>query len=222
MQVKVCGITRLEDALTASDMGVDALGFIFFRTSPRCISMEKAESIIARLPSNVVRVGVFVNEDPAVVTDVIENCSIDMVQLHGDESPEYARSLSESIVIKAVDIRDDAVLEDALDYPAAAILVDARTGDSYGGTGRRSNWTAARTIGARRPVILAGGLGPGTIDDALMKVRPAAVDFNSGVESAPGVKDRKKMALAIDRSRKSCAGLPVAGPFRRRRIGRTD
>ncbi|HET57143.1 MAG TPA: phosphoribosylanthranilate isomerase [Deltaproteobacteria bacterium] len=219
MQVKVCGITRPEDALAASDMGVDALGFIFFRKSPRCISVDKAVNIIGRLPSNVVRVGVFVNEDPAVVTYVIENCRLDMVQLHGDESPEYARSLSASIVIKAVDIRDDAALEVALDYPAAAILVDARAGDSYGGTGRRSNWTAAQTIGTRRPVILAGGLDPGNIGEALTKVRPAAVDFNSGVESAPGIKDHEKMALAIERSRKGCAGLRDGSPFRKRRVG---
>ncbi len=193
MQVKICGITRPEDARAAAERAVDALGFIFYEGSPRNIDPDAARSIIETLPPGIVRVGVFVNEDHGKVQDVVDCCGLDMVQLHGDESPGYAGFFDESMVIKAFDPQSDEDIHRALLFPARAILVDARDGDRYGGTGKQSNWNAARAIGEIRPLILAGGIGEDTLHRAVERVFPAAVDLNSGVEREPGIKDHEKM-----------------------------
>jgi len=196
--IKICGITRLEDARHAAACGADALGFIFCRPSPRYISPAAAAAIIAALPARVCRIGVFVNEEAAVVKETMAVCGLDMVQLHGDESPAYCRGIAgREILIKALPLATAADLQRAARYPAAAILVDARDGGRYGGTGKPASWELAARLGKTGPVILAGGLNGENIRAALRTVGPRAVDINSGVETAPGQKDPGKVAEII-------------------------
>lgn len=197
-EIKICGITRPEDAAHAAACGADALGFIFYRKSPRGISPAVAAAIIARLPARVCKVGVFVNEEAAVIGETAATCGLDMLQLHGDESPAYCRGIADrNLLIKALPLITAADLQRAALYPVAAILVDARDGDRYGGTGKPASWELAARLGKTSPVILAGGLNGGNIHAALRTVRPLAVDINSGVETAPGVKDPAKVAEII-------------------------
>ncbi len=197
-EIKICGITSLEDATHAAACGADALGFIFYRTSPRGISPAAAAAIIARLPDRVCKVGVFVNEEAAVIRETATTCGLDMLQLHGDESPAYCRGIADrNLLIKALPLTAAADLHRAVLYPAAAILVDARDGDRYGGTGKSASWELAARLGKTGRVILAGGLNVKNIHAALWKVKPRAVDINSGVETAPGVKDPAKVAEII-------------------------
>jgi phosphoribosylanthranilate isomerase len=176
VEIKICGITRLEDALHAADCGADALGFIFYRKSPRYIDPEAAAKIIARLPGRICAVGGFVNEDAEVVKTVAASCGLDLIQLHGNEPPDYC----------ALEMEED--LEKAFLYPVRAILVDARDSGRYGGTGKKASWELAAALGIRHPLILAGGLNRENIAAALQTVRPHAVDINSGVEISPGKK----------------------------------
>ncbi|MDI9569198.1 MAG: phosphoribosylanthranilate isomerase [Pseudomonadota bacterium] len=197
-EIKICGITRREDAEHAVACGADALGFIFYRGTPRGVTPAAAAAIIARLPARVCRVGVFVNEEAAVIGETAATCGLDMLQLHGDESPAYCRDLADHrLLIKALPLTTEADLHRAVLYPVTAILVDARDGDRYGGTGKAASWGLAARLGERGRVILAGGLNGENIRAALRTVRPRAVDINSGVESAPGVKDPAKVAEII-------------------------
>ncbi len=197
-EIKICGITRPEDAAHAAACGADALGFIFYRESPRGISPAAAAAIIARLPARVCKVGVFVNEEAAVIRETAAICGLDMLQLHGDESPAYCRGIADrKSLIKALPLTVAADLHQAARYPVAAILVDVRDGDRYGGTGKSASWELAARLGKTAPVILAGGLNGENIRAALRTVRPRAVDINSGVETAPGVKDPAKVAEII-------------------------
>lgn len=197
-EIKICGITRMEDAAHAAACGADALGFIFYRKSPRGISPAAATTIIARLPARVCKVGVFVNEKAAVIRKTAAACGLDMLQLHGDESPAYCRGIAgRKLLIKALPLTVAADLRQAALYPVAAILVDARDGDRYGGTGKSASWELAAQLGKTGPVILAGGLNRDNIRTALRTVRPRAVDINSGVETAPGVKDPARVAEII-------------------------
>ena len=197
-EIKICGITRPEDAAHAAACGADALGFIFYRKSPRGISPAAAAAIIAHLPARVCKVGVFVNEEAAVIRETAATCGLDMLQLHGDESPAYCRGIADrNLLIKALPLTAAADLHRAVLYPAAAILVDARDGDRYGGTGKSASWELAARLWKTGRVILAGGLNVKNIHAALWKVKPRAVDINSGVETAPGVKDPAKVAEII-------------------------
>jgi phosphoribosylanthranilate isomerase len=202
-EIKICGITNPEDALAASACGVDALGFIFYPKSPRYVAPEKAREIIAALPKEIVTVGVFVDHDVRVIAEIREFCRLDLIQLHGDESPEYCRHFSASLLIKAVSPRSRADLGGLRDYLVRAILVDCRDRERYGGTGRPANWHLAAKIGESYPLILAGGLCAGNIREALAMVSPRAVDINSGVESSPGEKDPEKMKNIVDIIRQS-------------------
>ena len=192
-RVKVCGITRIEDAVLASDLGASAIGFVFWPRSPRFIEPETARAIAAAMPASLVCVGVFVDQDAAYVRQTAAHVHLGAVQLHGNESVAFARSLMEP-VIKAVPIRPGFVPE-LLDLLPAAItvLLDAHDPERHGGTGRTIDWSVAARAATRRPVVLAGGLTPDNVRDAIQTVRPYAIDVSSGVESSPGVKDPAKL-----------------------------
>jgi phosphoribosylanthranilate isomerase len=197
-EIKVCGITNPEDAIAAVESGAHALGFIFYRKSPRYVSPENAAEIIRNLPERVTKVGVFVNHDSEEVKEVADYCLLDMIQLHGDETPEYAGELSEYAVIKAVALRSEDDVSGLKRYPVRAILVDAYDPRLYGGTGKTAHWEAALRIKEEYPLILSGGLHAGNIEEALRRVSPQAVDVNSGCEQVPGKKDHDKMRKIIE------------------------
>ncbi len=195
-QVKICGITNVEDALAAEAFGADAVGFVFAESSPRYIEPEAAAAISVRLKT-VRRVGVFVNRDAEEVRVIRRVCRLDFVQLHGDESPSYCRAFPSSILIKAVSGEHEAHPALLQDYEVFAFLVDGRARGLRGGTGKTADWSAAREIGRHFRLILAGGLHPGNIEEALRVVRPDAVDIASGVERSPGCKDHNRMKELI-------------------------
>jgi phosphoribosylanthranilate isomerase len=197
VRVKICGITNLEDALMAVEAGADALGFVFFKGSPRNILPEQAGVIIRQLPPFVQTVGLFVNEEAATVNIIADQCGLDLVQLHGDESPEYCTGIKRRI-IKAFRVRDESSIADMASYPVAACLLDAWSPDAYGGTGRVFNWGIAAKAAAERTIILAGGLTAENVGEAIAAVHPYAVDVSSGVESAPGRKDPVKIELFVN------------------------
>jgi phosphoribosylanthranilate isomerase len=197
-EIKICGITGIADALQAVACGADALGFIFSRQSPRYIAPAAAARIIAQLPSAICKVGVFVNEAAARVKHTAATCGLDLIQLHGDETVAYCAGFPPETLIKALPLVTAEDLQKASSpYPVRALLVDARTAGRYGGTGKQASWELAARLGQDKPLILAGGLNSENIVAALGTVRPRAVDFNSGVEAAPGKKDAEKMKEII-------------------------
>ena len=192
IKVKVCGITNLEDARSAIEAGADALGFNFYRRSPRYIAPEEARKIILELsPVAVLCVGVFVNEESAATVARKSSASgVAAVQLHGDESPEYCAELSEHRIIKALRVGKDFAPERAAAYRAESILLDAYSAHARGGTGETFDWELARrTREVVAQLYLAGGLTVENVAEAIAAVRPYAVDVCSGVELAPGRKD---------------------------------
>lgn len=205
VRVKICGITRIEDALAAVAAGADALGFVFYAQSPRAVEPEQAAGIIRRLPPFVTTVGLFVNEARTRIEEVTRYCGLDMVQLHGDESPEECR-IPGRRVVKALRVRDAESLKAAGRYDVAGLLLDAWSGEVYGGSGQTFDWTLLRNFASRRPVILAGGLTPDNVGEAIRSVRPFAVDVSSGVEAAPGRKDPRKIRAFIDVVNKAATG----------------
>ena len=200
VKVKICGITSLEDALHACACGADALGFVFYGESPRCIDPAAAATIIRQLPPFVTTVGLFVNADPEQVEEVADFCGLDVIQLHGDEGPDEC-DFTPRRTIKALRVRDAKSLARHLDYEVAALLLDAWVKGSYGGTGHAFNWELAAEVARQRPVILAGGLTPENVAAAVTAVQPYAVDVSSGVEAAPGKKDPAKVAAFIAKAR---------------------
>ena len=201
VKVKICGITNPEDASAAADFGADALGFIFFKESPRFIAPKDAAKIIRKLPSFAATVGVFVNEKPEEIEKIIAMTGIDIVQLHGQEPPEMC-NLSRRI-IKGIRVKSLESLDPILNYKdrVSAFLLDTFTPDVFGGTGQIFNWEIAVEAKHFSRIILAGGLTPENIADAVKRVRPYAVDVSSGVESAKGKKDHKKLKLFIERAK---------------------
>ncbi|HEV2799116.1 MAG TPA: phosphoribosylanthranilate isomerase [Pyrinomonadaceae bacterium] len=199
VKVKVCGITNLADALTAVEAGADALGFNFYRRSPRYIAPREAGRIVAELPPGVLCVGVFVNEGSAdALARMAEEAHVSAVQLHGDEAPEYCASLGRFEVIKALRVGEDFAPEEARRYPARSILLDAFNAHARGGTGETFDWTLARrTRELVAELYLAGGLTPENVADAIEAVAPYAVDVCSGVEDAPGRKDASRLRAFV-------------------------
>ena len=200
-EVKICGITNKEDALFAAECGAAAVGFIFYPPSPRYIKPTKARKIISVLPEELVMVGVFVNENAGEIKRVMKYCALDMIQLHGDESPEFCREFPSDRVIKAVALKNEADLAYAKSYHVGAILVDSRHAGLYGGTGKKSNWDLACRIRNKKQLILSGGLNEINVAEALRAVAPAALDINSGVEISPGKKDHAKLTRLFDNIR---------------------
>ena len=195
MRVKICGITSYEDAVLALDEGADALGFNFFPPSPRYIDPGAANAIIRRLPPFSVTVGLFVNvERTEVLAKTARFAGVEVIQLHGDESPDYCGELSGWPLIKALRIGEDPVCEDLGKYPVRAFLLDVKDELLFGGTGKSFDWKLAQNIDRTRPVILAGGLRPDNIREAIRLVQPYGVDVCSGVEREPGKKDPVKLA----------------------------
>jgi phosphoribosylanthranilate isomerase len=196
--VKICGITRREDALEAAALGASAIGLVFWPRSPRAIDSVSARAIVETLPPLVTAVGVFVDQAEAEVERIAAEVRLGAVQLHGRETPEYCARVRRP-VIKSFGV-DEAFDETMLHpYPAGiTVLLDARDDQKRGGTGRRIDWTiAARVAGVRR-VMLAGGLEPANVEEAVRTVRPFAIDVSSGVEAAPGIKDRDKMRALFE------------------------
>ncbi|MDO3379109.1 phosphoribosylanthranilate isomerase [Geoalkalibacter halelectricus] len=193
VRVKICGITNRDDALHAVACGADALGFVFYSESPRCVTPEQVRPIVVALPPFVSATGLFVNASQKSIIQIAEFCRLDVLQLHGDETPADCRFEGRR-VIKALRVRDADSLNQAAAYPVAALLLDAWVPGHYGGTGECFNWALAAEQARSRPIILAGGLNPENVAAAVETVRPFAVDVSSGVESAPGRKDPRRVA----------------------------
>ncbi len=191
VKVKICGITRSDDAIFACDYGADALGFVFYNKSPMYITPERAGSIIKKLPPSIEKVGVFVNESPDRINNIIENTGLTTVQLHGEELPEFMKAIK-APVIRAVRIRDKDDIKIMVQYSVTAFLLDSFT-QNYGGSGRRFDWDIAIEAKKFGRIILSGGLTPENVAEAIRIVQPWGVDVSSGVELKPGVKDREKV-----------------------------
>jgi len=203
LRIKICGITNTEDAFAAISYGADALGFVFYRKSPRSVNPETARSIISSLPPMVTSVGVFVDEDMTNLEKIVANTGLDIVQLHGSEPPEYFNLNKKTI--KAIRVKDLSDLKLLNQYKsAAAFLLDTYSPDSIGGTGHVFNWEIAIEAKKLGRIILAGGLTPDNIEEAVNMVQPYAIDVASGVEgSIKGKKDHTKLRLFIERARKA-------------------
>ncbi len=196
VRVKICGITNREDALRAVEYGADALGFVFYKGSPRYIEPEKASDIIRALPPFVSAVGVFVNEDPLEILRISALTGIDTVQLHGDEKPHSI--IYPLKVIKAIRVRELNDLEPLKEFSGCnAFLLDTYSPESYGGTGQIFNWDIAVEAKRFGRIILAGGLNPDNIERAIRWVHPYGVDVSGGVEKEKGIKDHKKLKAFI-------------------------
>lgn len=200
VKVKICGITNLDDALMAVEAGADALGFVFFGASPRHIFCEQASGIIHHLPPFIQTVGLFVNESLAKVNEVTDRCGLDIVQLHGEEPPGFCAAVRRR-VIKVLRIKDSSSLDPIDDYTVSAFLLDAWSPTAPGGTGQTFNWDIARSAAEKGRIILAGGLTPDNVGEAIRRVRPYAVDVSSGVEAEPGRKDHAKVREFIRRAK---------------------
>jgi len=197
--LKVCGITSLKDAQMAIGCGAQYLGFNFYRKSPRYIAPVNARAIIEQLPDGIIAVGIFVNEArPEDVIEILQTSGAQMAQLHGDEDAGYCAAVGADRVIKALRASEDFDVRQVLNFPAAAILLDAFDKSLYGGTGKTANWQVARQAAQYVHLFLAGGLSPENISDAVRAVNPFAVDVNSGIESAPGVKDADKLQALVN------------------------
>jgi phosphoribosylanthranilate isomerase len=191
MLVKICGITRLTDARHAVACGVDALGFVFWPESPRYITPERAVDVIATLPAHVTAVGVFVNESVDGIRVIVERTGIGAVQLHGDETPDYALALGWP-VWRAFTVERAEAMSSAWP-PQTTVLVDAADPVRRGGTGVKVDWERAAGIARAHRIVLAGGLTPENVVEAIETVRPYGVDVSSGVEDSPGVKNVDKI-----------------------------
>ncbi|HEX6974753.1 MAG TPA: phosphoribosylanthranilate isomerase, partial [Vicinamibacterales bacterium] len=200
-RVKICGIRRPDDARLAADLGVSALGFIFWPGSPRYIDPFRAKRIIAALPPFVSTVGVFVNQPPAHANGIARLLNLSAIQLHGDEDPaEFMRTGAR--IIKAVPVTQDFSDASLAAIPSdVTVLLDAHDPIRRGGTGRVVDWSIAARIAASRRTLLSGGLNAGNIAEAIDQVRPYGVDVSSGVESSPGVKDATKLRDLMARIR---------------------
>lgn len=194
--VKICGISNLADAQAAVDAGADALGFNFYRPSPRYIAPPDAHKIIQQLPGTVLKVGVFVNEGIHAVERIAAEAGLSAVQLHGDESPEYCRELSGTYVIKAFGAGDNLHLET---YDVDAIMLDTKDDLLHGGTGRTFDWSIAKQANKSVPkLFLAGGLSPENVAQAIATVRPYAVDACSSLEERLGKKNHERMRAFVE------------------------
>jgi len=196
-KIKICGITRLEDALAAAEFGAHALGFVFFRKSPRYIEPDKAAEIINKLPPFITPVGLFVNEAKSKVWDILNATGINVVQFHGDEAPDYTDAF-QMRVIKAIRVKNEESLGAVKDYGCSSILLDAWSPEAYGGTGKKFDWSILRRIGIDKRIVLAGGLSPENVSYAVNLIRPYGVDVSSGVEVSPGIKDHEKIRRFIE------------------------
>lgn len=204
-RIKVCGITSAEDAADAIQAGVDALGFIFVESSPRYISPEKAKEIIAQLPPFIHYVGVFVDNDPIEVEEIIDYCGLSFVQLHGKEDAAYCQKLAQVAtpckIIKAFRVGNKSLAADFKPYEEVVkgFLLDTYVDGKEGGTGKPFDWSIIESLNLQLPIILAGGLTPDNAAEAVRGVRPFAIDVNSGVEIEPGKKNIEQLRVLVQR-----------------------
>lgn len=196
-RIKICGITRVEDARAAAESGADAIGLVFYAPSPRNVELEQARAIVASIPPFVTVVGLFVNPTPVEVESVMRKCSLNLLQFHGDETPDFCGGFGLPY-LKAARVRADADLVQYLSpyHAAQGWLLDAYHDRLYGGTGAPFDWKLIPRDLAK-PVVLSGGLTPDNVGQAVRQVRPWAVDVSSGVEATKGIKDAAKIAAFI-------------------------
>lgn len=210
VRVKICGITNFEDAHEAINLGADALGFNFYKRSPRYLEPAKAKPIIEALPPLISLVGIFADEfSPERIRTIAHAVGLGTIQLHGSESPEYIRKISEVRIIKAFRVNESFDVSQLAAYQVGAYLLDTYDSKQLGGTGKTFNWDVAAQAKPYGRVILAGGLSPENVADAILQVRPYAVDICSAIESEPGKKDFQKMEALfreVQRARSLLAG----------------
>jgi phosphoribosylanthranilate isomerase len=201
--IKICGITNIDDARAAVAAGADALGFNFYTPSPRYIAPPTAREIVEQLPSSILTVGVFVNEEtPESVKKIASEAGVAAFQLHGDESPSYCRELSDRYVIKTLTVSGDFDIEMVQHYDVKAIMLDTRDNNLRGGTGRVFDWSVAIEVNkVAAKLFLAGGLSPENISEAIELVRPYAVDACSALEDRPGIKNHDRMRAFVELAR---------------------
>ena len=194
VKAKVCGITTPEDALAAASSGADAIGLVFAE-SPRKVSLEEAREIAAALPEGVLKVGVFVNEEPEEVLRIAREVGLDYVQLHGDETPETVTFLREGgvKVMKALRVRDEGSLAAMEGYGADLVMLDAWSEKARGGTGERFDWALAKSLRGRGNIVVSGGLSPENVREAISFFEPYGVDASSSLEEAPGKKNEERV-----------------------------
>ncbi len=196
-RVKICGLTSVADGLAAAGAGADMIGLMFYEASPRHVTLAQAAEISRALPPFVLRVGVFVNPDEALVTSAIRECGLSLLQFHGDETSDFCTQFG-VMSLKALRVRDAESLQQLERFETDAFLLDAFSPSGLGGTGEKFNWdlaVEAQKFG--KPIFLAGGLTPENVAEAVRQVHPFAVDVSSGVESAPGKKDEAKVRAFI-------------------------
>ena len=195
--VKICGITSEADAVAAADAGADAIGLMFYEGSPRCVSIEQAKVISVALPPRIIRVGIFVNAEETLITRAIAECTLNILQFHGDESPEDCGRFP-VMTLKAFRVAGPETLEEMQQFSTDGFLLDAFSKEALGGTGETFKWElAVRAKEFGRPIFLAGGLTPDNVSDAVRTVEPFAVDVSSGVEIEPGKKCADKMRAFV-------------------------
>ena len=192
VKVKVCGMTSLKDALNAVEGGADAVGFIFYKKSLRSVTMKTVREIVLELPPFVDTVGVFVDETAEQINKIADYCNLDIIQLHGDESPTFCKKIRRK-VIKAFRIKDMQSVKKLSSFQVSGFLLDTFSENLHGGTGKVFDWNLALPAKKFGPVIMAGGLTPNNVQQAVRQIRPYGVDVCSGVESEPGIKDHKKV-----------------------------
>jgi phosphoribosylanthranilate isomerase len=200
-QIKICGLTRPDQARACADLGADAIGLVFFAKSPRNVTQEQAAAIKAGLPPHVAAVGVFVDPDREFLARMVRRCGLDIVQLHGSEPPEFVSDINSELkvpIIKVLFATRSPGFGDATGYSAAGYLVECGRGALPGGNAMTWDWAAARTVDRAFPLVLAGGLGPENVAEAVKACLPDAVDASSSLEAGPGVKDIEKVARFID------------------------
>lgn len=203
-RIKICGITNKTDAVAAAGLGVDMLGFVFYKKSKRYVEPEAAEDIINELPPSIKKVGVFVDEDKDDVLKIAQDALLDTLQFHGDETPGYCESFKGNYgVIKAFRLKDRKDLEKTIDYNADYYLFDTYSRDSIGGTGETFDWDILRDYEILRPVILSGGLSSKNVANAIREISPYGVDCSTGVEESPGKKSLELMKGFIENVRKA-------------------
>jgi len=206
VRIKICGITNLKDALAAVEYGADAIGFVFYNKSPRAVTPGIAKEIISKLPPFLCSVGVFVDEKPSEIENVVNYVGVSIIQLHGSETPKEC-NLSRK-VIKAIRVKDLTDLEPLIKYRGvSAFLLDTYSPYIAGGTGQTFNWDIAIEAKKFGRIILAGGLTPENVEEAIRLVQPYGVDVAGGVEGTEkGIKDHKKLRLFIERARNALRG----------------
>ena len=205
--IKICGITNLDDALAAVAAGADALGFNFYKPSPRYITPQSAREMVDRLPASILAVGVFVNEEtPESVRNIATEAGVAALQLHGDESPAYCRELADRFVIKTLAVSTNFDNRMVHAYETQAVMLDTKDNALRGGTGRRFDWSIAQQVTKQvnqlgKKLFLAGGLSPENIAEAIETVRPYAVDACSALENKPGIKDHTRLRAFVHAAR---------------------